>query len=261
MSDVKIKYSGNTLTTLRDTGIVKLNTDGKYLEDKIEVDFTDLYTWMGKNPELVQSYAKETIKLSDTGYASWTPSTTATAIIASTNLGTQVLDMANYEYIILWRFLSDFVYGSSATNVARTVKVAQAFAQMIFRRPSNLTNMQSGNNNGNAQQNMGTFAVQDYYNANGSHTIQTSPSYSVYASIVSPTFSNNTSLTPTLTIKKPNINARASATYFSTDNANAVNQESTKLYLKCDFYRIKKDTTDFYNMWQRAVDIYRNGIE
>ena len=132
MSDVKIKYSGNTLTTLHDTGIVKLNTDGKYLEDKIEVDFTDLYTWMGKNPELVQSYAKETIKLSDTDYASWTPSTTATAIIASSNLGTQVLDMANYEYIILWRFLSDFVYGSSATNVARTLKVAQAFAQMIF---------------------------------------------------------------------------------------------------------------------------------
>lgn len=260
MSNVKIKYCGNTLTTLQDTGIVKLNTDGKYLSDKIEVDFTDLYTWMGKNPELVQTYPKETIKLSDTGYATWTPSTTATVIQASSNLGTQVLDMENYEYLIMWKMLTDIAYGSSSVNVAKTLKVVQSFLQFIYRKPSNLTNLQSGTNNGNASQSVGTYVIQDFYNANGAHTFASSVSYSIYGAVTTPTFSNSTTLTPTLTIKKPTINARCSTTHFSTDNASAVDQDNTKIYLKCDFYRFKKETSDPFNVVQNIIDIYRNGI-
>lgn len=260
MSNVKVKYCGETLTTLNDTGIIKLNTDGKLLTDKVEIDFTDIFTWMGKDPELVQSYAKETTKLSDTDYNGWTPSTTAQVIKASTNLGTQVLDMVNYDYLIMWRFYVVPSYNGSQTNVSRLIKSTQTIIQMCFRRPSNLTNLNNGVRNGNATLNPFNYGVAEVYNGSGSHTVQWNPAYGLYASVVSATFSSSTSNTPTLTIKRPTFNARCNGSYLSTGNASAIDQANTNLILKCDLYRVKAGTCNSFNVYNSIIDSFRNGL-
>lgn len=258
MADLNVTYKGSSILTQNGNVTNKLLTAGKYLED--DITLAHLYTFLGANAELVKAYAKTTTKLSATEYNGWTPSTTAKAIVPSSNLESVSIDTENYEYAIVWRFFVEPVYGSSATNVARIVKNAQVLYQFVFRKPSNLTNAASGTNNGNYQVSPLLYSVLDYYNNNGTHTSAWTASYGIYIAATAPTFSNSTSTTPTLTIKKPVINARCSTTYFSTSNANAVTQASTNLLLDCKLYRMKAGTCDPFNAYQNAVDVYRNGI-
>ena len=258
MADVNVTYKGSSILTQNGTATNKLLTAGMYMEDDVTIDHT--YTFLGANAELVKSYAKTTTKLSATDYNGWTPSTTAKAIVASSNLDAVSINTANYEYAIVWRFFVEPVYGSSATNTAKLVKNAQVLYQFVFRKPSNLTNASSGTNNGNYQVSPMLYSVLDYYNNSGTHTSAWTASYGLYIAATAPTFSNSTSTTPTLTIKTPVINARCSTTYFSTTNASAVTQASTNLYLDCKFYRMKAGTCDAFNAYQNAVDVYRNGV-
>lgn len=258
MADVNVTYKGNSILTQNGTVTNKLLTAGMYLEDDVTIAHT--YSFLGANMELVKTYPKETTLLSATDFNGWTPSTTAKVIKASTNLETLGINTANYDYCIVWRFNVTPVYGSSATNTARVVENAQVLYQFIFRRSSNLTNIMSGTNNGNATVSPFLYAVLDYFNGSGTHTWTTSASYGLYISSTAPTFSSSTSTTPNLTIKRPAMNARCSTTYMSTGNASAIDQANTKLELDCKLYRMKAGTCDLFNVFQNVFDLYRNGI-
>lgn len=264
MSDVTVKYNGRQIAALDATGGAVLKADGKKLKTDIQIDYVkpagDLYTWLGENAELVKSYAKTSTLLSNTGYNTWTPSTTAQQIVASSNLDTQALDLNEYEYALVWRFVIAPDYTASAVNTARVVKNVQILVQFICKRPSNLTNLGNGVSNGNAQVSPFLYAALDYYNNNSSHTVAWSASYGIYIAATAPTFSNSTSNTPTLTIKTPTVSARCSGTYFSTTNASAVRKTATAYELDCKLYRFKKGTSNPFNVYQLAIDAYRNGI-
>lgn len=258
MPDVNVTYNGNSILTQNGNATNKLLTAGMYMEDDVTIDH--VYTFLGSNAELVKAYAKTTTKLSATNYNGWTPSTTAKTIVATSNLESVSINTEDYEYAIVWRFFVEPVYGSSATNTARLVKNAQCIFTYVFRRGSNLTNIASGTNNGNAQLSPFSNAILDYYNASGTHTFTTSASYGIYISATSPTFGSSTSTSTTMTIRKPAINARCSTTYFSTSNAAAVTQASTDLVLDCKLYRMKAGTCDPFNVFQTIIDIYRHGV-
>ena len=257
MADVNVAYKGRSILTMNGNATNTLLTSGKYLEGNIGITHT--YNFLGSNAELVKSYAKTTTKLSATDYNGWTPSTTAKAIVATSTLETVNIDMANYEYAIVWRFFVQPVYGSSATNVARVVKNAQTLVQFVFRRSSNLTNIVAQNNNGNATVSPFLYAVLDYYNGSGTHTWASSASYGIYISSTAPTFGSSTATSTTMNIRKPVINARCSDTYFKTANASAVTQASTNLLLDCKLYRMKPGTCDPFNVYQNVFNTYRNG--
>jgi hypothetical protein len=215
---------------------------------------------MGESTELVKSYPKETTLLSATGFNGWTPSTTAKVIVATSNLEQIDVDMAAYEYCIVWRFLCQPVYSSSATNVSRTVKNAQVLYQFLLRRPSNLANLAAGTNNGNASVTPMNYAALEYYNASGTHALAWAASYGIYATAPSPSFASSTATTTKVTIRRPPFNARCNGTYLSTANAAEIDQANTKLELECKVYRMKVETCDVKNAYQSAIDLYRNGM-
>ena len=216
------------------------------------------YLWRGEEVELVKAYTTESAFLSATDFNTWSPSTTAYDIVASSDLGTQSIDTEHYEYIVNWQFYIEPVY-SGATNKARTVKAAQNMFYYIVRRPSNLTNIESGTNNYNVAININTPGILDYYNSSSSHTLTWSVSYGIYMTAVAPTFANSTNYSTTLTIKKPKITARCSTTYLSTSNCGKIVKTDTKYYLKCYFYRCKAGSYPF-SIYQDTIALYNNGL-
>ena len=217
-------------------------------------------SWIGQNAELLQTYAKEETKLSDTTFASWTPSTTAKTIKSGAAANTYSIDTENYDYIIRWQFYCEPVYGDSATNTARFIKIAQEIYQGIFRRPSSLANIGTLTENYNVCQTINTPSITDYWNDKSSHTLTWSASYGIYSAATAATFSSNTNFVTTMTIKRPSISARCSNTYFSTSNAGKVTQASTYFYTKGWLYRVKKNKSLPYNQYHTVCTIYNDGL-
>lgn len=255
---LKVNYNGGIIATVDSPGTKRLLTNGKVCKSDILLDYD--YSWMGESAELLKTYPKETTKLSDTLYNGWTPSTTAKAIVATSNLEQIEIDMASYEYAIVWRFLTEPVYGSSAVDTARVVRNAQSIIQFCFRRPTNLANISANTYNGNTYANTLSQAVLDYWNNNSAHTVAWSASYGLYISAPTPAYASSTATSTKLTIKRPPMNARCSTTYFSTGNANAVDQANTYLYLDCNVYRMKAGSCPTFNIYKKVIDIYRGGF-
>ena len=257
MADVNVTYNGNSILTMNGNATNTLLTSGKYLED--DITLTHQFNFIGSNAELVKSYAKTTTKLSDTNWTGWTPSSTAKSLLATATIDTVSIDMDNYDYVIQWRFYVAPVYGSSATNTGRFVSHSQTLLQYVFRRPSNITNLQSNTYNGNAQSSPALFCVMDYYNSSGTRTVTWSVTYGIYITATAPTFGSSTALSTTLNVRRPVITARTSDSYMTVANAQAITAASTNLLLDCKLYRVQKQTSLGYNVYHNTIEIYRNG--
>lgn len=198
------------------------------------------FAWLGKNVESLGEVYTISYALADTSFHGWTPSTTAKTIITSKSVSpTVVLDMTNYEYAIRWKFDCVFAYDGSETNTARTLRSISDAWQLIQRRANSLANVLADNPAGNACVTLSTNAWMEYWSDKSAHTYTWSSSYGIYQGLTAATFSNSTSLTPTLTIKTPAVSARCSNTYFSTANAGHVDQDETTIKIKGYLYRYK----------------------
>lgn len=255
---LKVGYDGKNILTLDATAVKRLLTKDRVCKSDILLDYD--FSWMGESAELVKAYAKETTKLADTGYNGWTPSTTAQAIVATSDLEQVDVDMGKYDYIIVWRFRTEPVYGTGATNKARFLKFAQEMVQMCYRRPSNLTNLTANTYNGNAYSTPLNLAVIDYYNSSQSHTIAYTSTVGLYVTAPTPTFASSKETATKLTIKRPIMTAKCSTTYFSTANAGKVDQANTYMDLDCKLYRVKAGTCASFSVYQDVIDLYRSGF-
>lgn len=201
-----------------------------------ELDF------LGAEIEKIGEVYNKTTALKDTAFHGWSPSTTATTIIASENLTNKPsLDMVNYEYALRWKFIFLPVYNSSAVNKARTVKCVMNIWQLMQKRANSLANIAARNHAGNACATLTSAAILEYWNAatTPAHTYTWSASYGVYAAATAATFSNSTSNTPTLTIKTPSVSARCSATYQSTANMGCLDEDESTVQVIGEFYKYK----------------------
>ena len=215
--------------------------------------------WMGIEAEFVQNVYNKQYALSETGYPDWTPSTTAGAIVASTNLTAYTADMATYEYLIKWRFECDVAWNSGVTQKAIPMRTLQEHLQVIAKRPSSYANIEAGEFDGNACLTGFTAPWMRYYNSSGQLTYTWGASYGFYSAAVAATFSNATSDTPKITIKTPTVSARCSTTYFATSRAASVDQANSKLRLVGDLYRVKKGTF-VRAMYGDVVNLFNHSI-
>ena len=197
------------------------------------------YTWQGADIEFVQDLGSQSYALSTTTYGSWTPSTTAKSIKATANLTTFVADMVNYEYIIKWETQADVVYPDGTTMNTCPIRQVACLYSYIFKRPYNLDAVTSGTRTSNATTYY-TAPLTKYYNSSGNLAIGWTASYGLYPGVTSPTFSNGTTDTPTVTVKTPTWNARCSTTYMSTTSASAIDTSKTTLQFKAKLYRCAK---------------------
>lgn len=205
-------------------------------------DMSGDMAFLGKDAEVVDAslYSKEDY-LKNTDWHGWTPSTTATVIVASATTGTFAADLATYSYYLVWECGVDPVYPSQASNVAKSILTRAYIVQEITKRPSSVANIGSHTFNGNACASVYASSLLEYYNGSGTLTNTWAASYGWYFSAVAATFSNSTTDAPTVTVKTPTLTARCSTTYLSTANAGHVNENTSTFFIRGKLYRVKRN--------------------
>lgn len=228
------------------TGTITLSSNATGV-DVASYAFADVavpWTWMGDEPTIVNSsFYSDSYLLGSTSYNGWAGSTTAKAIVASASAGTFVASsMSQYEYLIQWQMDVDVTLKSTATKKATPIRECANVYQLITRRPNSMANITNDNFNGNTAYTFFTAPFMQYWNTSGSSTYTWSNSYGFYGTVQTPTFSNATAESPTVTLKTPIWYARCSASYFATGRVGDVDQTATTLKRTCKIYRVKAGT-------------------
>ena len=215
----------------------------------------------GKKYEWVKQLYTTSINLSTgTSYDTWTASTTAGSILATTSLSsnTFVADMANYEYLLWWKMWIQLAYNSGATLKAMPIWEGMDAIQSVFRRPSSLTEIASSTKGGNACATQTTAPLLKYYDTNGAVKYTWSNSNGIYGTVQAATFSSSTSLTPTVTPKRPIIYAKCSSSYFATGRKTQVDSANCTFYITCDLYRQPTDVYGQTKAYEGIVSTYNS---
>ena len=240
MADITVTYKGNTIKSVGANSTTTLGTSGKWCEDNITI--ASQWNYLGANATKISNFSDFSIALKDTDFNTWTPSTTAKAILATDTFGTFSADMANYNYVIKWTFWTDLKYVQGATLKVMPYKQRSIATFDTYRRPRYIGNFQSGTFN---YTNINTIANNTaailYYNSNGAMAVQNSGSYGFYATPGAPTLSSATTDTITITIPRPVLYARCSTTYMATARASEIDKTNSTLHLRCEVYRTDKN--------------------
>ncbi len=218
-------------------------------------DMSDDLSWLGADAKLVEEITLSDVKLSATNFASWTPSTTASDILATRTAGTfTASNTPDYDYYICWETVIPIEYQAGAVNKARGIYLAAYHVQAIVRRASSYANYQAGNMNNNI--NVSAFTGGNFYryygSTQGTITYTNSTSYGFYGTVTANTISSTTANSPTITLKTPKVTARCSTTYLSTSNAALIDQDKTVIKQKCRVYRVKK-TSFMQGVWKQVM--------
>ena len=234
------------------------------LSDGTETDGTYDYTWMGDHATLINSnFYNVEIALKDTEYASWTPGTSATAIVATSALSDKqfTADVANYEYMIEWLWCCDAAYPTGQTYKLCMDRTYGAAYQIVHRRPYGLANFADKNFAYNYCTTLYTASGYNiYWKSDGTHS-WTTTMYGFYVSgLNAATLSSTDADSITVTPKTPTVSARCHSSYFSTTRAGQVDQENSTIKIVGNIYRVDAGTCALRNMYGKAVDLYSNPL-
>ena len=226
------------------------------------LDTSNKNFWMGANPELVSRFYQKRTLLKDTLFNGWTPSTTAKAIIATETLSNISVDLANYEYWIVWRwdYVPTFVTG--ATMKAQITRQCGTMYQNIHRRPYGIANIAAHTDTYNYNLNLMSTSSSYcfYYSTGGSATWTSGISYGFYPGLNAPAFGSTSATSTTIAPKTPTFNARCYSSYFATARAPEVDQNNTTITIFGDLYRVKRGTSLVRCMYHDAIDIYNSPL-
>lgn len=234
---------------------------GYYGLSSVDITVNAIPSTYKKKYELVQRLYSANFNLSKgTSYDTWTASTSAGSILATASLSsnTFVADMANYEYLLWWKMWIQLSYNSGATLKAMPIWEGMDSIQSVFRRPSSLTEIASSTKGGNACVTQTSAPLLKYYDTNGATKYTWSNSYGIYGTVQAATFSDSTSLTPTVTPKRPIIYARCSSTYFATGRKTQVDSANCTFYMTCDLYRQPIDVYGQTKAYEGIVSTYNS---
>ena len=198
----------------------------------------DSWSWMGSEVESLGTLYEHDFTLDDTSFSTWTASTTAGSILATANAGTISADMSQYEYFLHWTFRLDAAYTSGATLKAIPYRECQDAWQHCLRRPNSLATIADNDFLANGCVTVMTAPLLDYYNTSGTRAYTYSNSNGIYPTVQAATFSNSTSDTPTVTVKRPIIYAKCHNSYFATSRKANIDTTNTKFTLKCEAFRV-----------------------
>ena len=208
----------------------------------------------GENPELVTTLLNDTVLLKDTGFATWTPSSTASVILSGQELTGQELDLANYDYGCIYDINIQYEYVEGTTVVNGPTEGYYHSVVFPFKRPSSLTDFNQGRRVQNTYAAIEMGALLYKYTA--STTYLSYSNTAIYNSMSSPSTSNSTSDTPTYTFKTPTMRAATNANAFTAEMAAALDQNNTTINRKVVLYRYKKNTTLSNIMAQNIVNAF-----
>ena len=243
------------------TGTISITNNGtvdvtQYASANVSIPATST-CYLGTNPVKIADYATQTVALSSTSFATWTPSTTYTTIYASSDVGTAVLDLVNYNYNIVWFFDIEYKYDGTESSASKALRTCQSLQQSIYKIPSGLSYLQSKNYNGNYCATLFTAGLIDYYNASSAPKLTYTLAVGAYLNATAATFSSSSSNTPTLTVKTPSIRFVCNNTYLSTANCAKIDKANTKFTLRGELWRVDKDSV-MQGMYRNIVELYNS---
>ena len=244
------------------TGITAHNALGQAITGTATLhDSTNPIDWMGANPvNLGKVYGKEWL-LKDTGFNTWTPTSTATSIVATEDGTTKALNFNNYEYWLVWSWEYTPVFNSGATMKAQITRQYGKIYNFVGWRPYGYPNFETMVDNRGYASGLYTSAnYVNYYNTSGAKTWTSGLSYGIYPSNTASTLSSASSTTPTLTPKSPAVYARCSSTYMSTTRATEINKDESKFVIRGDLYQVDRRTAAGFQFYREACDIYNHPV-
>ena len=216
----------------------------------------DSWSWMGKNPTKIATPLNNKVYLKNTNFATWTPSTTATTMVASTTLSDCTIDAKNYDYVILHSFHTHFDYDTGTTGKAMITDQFASFHVFIFTYHSNYSDMRNDNTG-----NIGTLSAGSstpngafYKNSSGADAYSRQ-SYGVYLG----TPQNAAVALTYARVKTFPISMRCSSSYFSTANCALVNKDTSYYEYKIELWRIDHQTSPNGAMNKAIRDMWLNG--
>ena len=217
------------------------------------------WNWRGDNATIIDQLGSATVNLDDTDFPTWTPSTSAHVLQAAATLTTFSANMADYEYAVRCLFDAHYEYDPGTTMQAAVTKTTAIYYIFMYRYPTNLTTITSGNWNTFKYTSYSVEGI-EYYTTAGVQAWYTSMSGGVYCSALpTVTPSSTTSDTPTITVKTPKISVVCHNSYFSPTSAGAIDEENSWYRYRFDLYRMDKGT--LYNgMWQELSDLYDGNL-
>ena len=203
-------------------------------------DMGEDMSFLGGDVVKLLDIAPVTTALSATDFDTWSPSTTATTIVATSTATTFTADMANYEYFLVWDCMCPIITDSSATKKALPLLTAAYLVQEIHRRPGSWDAICSNSFTTNTCANVYSSNFIRYYGTTTNKVTYTwGASYAIYFAPAAATFSNATADDPTVTIKMPTVSARCSTTYMSTTNAGLIDKTNTIITRSGHLYRTR----------------------
>ena len=201
------------------------------------------YAWLGSGAEKIDTKDFSFNLSRDTSYNSWTPSTTATAIVAAKNsVYTYTGSVNSYDFCFVFKGFIEPVYVSGTPATYRTHRVAQYNLYYIYGYPvPNTTAQVQTDTAGNiAQHTTSSNAFIQYYYNNGGTLVsrsatQCGPCYmSSYPTINTSLSSGNVSVT----VNFPAFNAKCDSSRFSTTRAGQVDSANTNYSLTLEVFRV-----------------------
>lgn len=217
------------------------------------------WSWMGKNPTLVHTFTSEHVLLKDTGFATWTWSTTAATIRAAQELPQVTLD-DQHDYIFVARLHVHFDYGNWSP-VSAITDFAYTGSSIAYRHSSTLSAAEAETKNTLTSVASNSDYVFYGKNSSGSGTFQ-NQYFGLYCSSApqAATITSATDASPKAVFKTPALSARGSSTYFSQTAFNNINLNTSYYDASYELWSVDVGTCD--KGWNRgeATHILNNGI-
>lgn len=263
----KVLVTKSVLGNIADAIRTKAGTTTKYTPKNMASAITSLpggaYNWMGDGVECINANLyNATVELADTTFSTWTASTTAKSLKATVSLSTFSADMANYAYLLRWVTVAHVALKDTATlNTVPEGLQINIFDQQIMRRPSNLTNIQADNYNGNVYVNTSGLGWMQYYNTSSAKTYTWGSSYGFYSGVPTPTFASSTTSPTNVTPKTPVLYARCSTTYFATARKTDIDIDNTYWTIHGELYRMDLEKNCMRQRYADLIDIINKELE
>lgn len=216
----------------------------------------DTWSWMGKNPSKKSTPVNTKVYLKDTAFNTWTPSTTATDIVASTSLSRITLPTTTYDHIVYTKWHTHFEYGTGVQQKNLIEDYYAMAAMVVYGYASNLTNMTAGTCNQVTYAAPGLSQYLFYLNNSGIKTMSRGNRYGVYVSAVPSVTTTTTSITP----NTPLVKARCSTSFFSTASASAVDKNASYYEYTMEVWQVDQGTTPQTAGQNIIRDMWLNGF-
>ena len=220
----------------------------------------DSWSWMGKNPTKIKTYAKEKVYFKDTSFPNWTWSTSSTSIVAAAEYAeTITCDLTTYDYITVMKLHVHYDYGSW-TPTAAVTDYSFAWATVTYGYCTTLAGKQSGTP-GSATSATLSSRYQGYYVSSGGTSSYGSLNAGLYTySVQTPVYKNGSYDARVYALKKPALMAQGSASYYSQDAFTNTNMNNSYYEFVAEVWRVDRGTSVTTEVIATANDILDNGL-